>query len=147
MRYLILTQKNRTLEQITFDHNNENWLPDQISFRAREIKMKNRYIFIATFLLGGRILITGFETVKNLVGANHLIFWEIESILYLVSLIYNFTRLYILMNRNHFGEFQKHKTSFLTYFICTCVFEVLNVIKLQFFVEGELPTNLNEKYH
>ena len=95
--------------EITFDHNNEaldtTIAPDQISYRRREIKIKNWFIFFAIVLLGGRVIVTSVPWVRENVGANSLTFWEIESILYLIFLTYNFVSLYYLMNKNHNFQF------------------------------------------
>ena len=51
-----------------------------------------------------------------------------------------------MMNKNHNFEFKKHRFLLIAYFICTSITEVSNIIKLEYYQQGEEPHSLEEKY-
>ena len=119
MLYLIETQKDRTLAEITYDFEHENIhdhiQPDQISYRRKEIRLYKCYKWFAiiefsiklvcAMILHSFILENYFDVKKKYIVEYCALFFQIETIFNCIFLSWYFMRIYFLMSKKYYYEF------------------------------------------
>ena len=124
MLFLIISQKDRSLGSILYDHHNTEKLnPDQICYTKRELRMR----IIARSVFGTFMVFQSAAFIFRILSSEQYMNYYILTVYTLMAfLLYScFFCLYFTMKKYHNFEYKKLRKAHCMYIWCAIVYYVL----------------------
>lgn len=134
MIYIVKTQQNRRVEEILFDHNNENmdrtiWR-DQLTYRKKEIVMAYLFIFITVVLVVSMIVLITANHLFNSMSSYPIILIGVLTVIF----VFQFTLLMCLIRKYHNYEYKRIIKESIIFLACNLVFIAFLIVNVLVYV-------------